>query len=100
MSMTILRAARLAASAALLCLALGTADAFAAAAGAGAGAAGPGAGAPGAAGNGGPPLSAAAVVLPNDRNPNRTPRWRRRHVQKARDACPLQFPRCRQDALD
>jgi hypothetical protein len=94
MSMTILRAAPLAASAALLCLALGTADAFAAAAGAGA------AGAAGAAGNGGPPLSAAAVVLPNDRNPNRTPRWRRRHVQKARDACPLQFPRCRQDALD
>lgn len=98
MSTNLLRAARLPVSVALLCLLLGQANAFAAAAAAGGAAAGPGAGAAGGAGNGGPPPSSAAVILPNDTNG--TPYWRYHKAQKGRDACPPQFPRCRQNELD
>ncbi len=98
MSTNTLRAARLAASAALICLLFANASAFAAAAAAGA-AGGAAAGAAGSAGgNGGPPVKTEAVVLPND---NDHPHyWHRRDSQKARDACPLQFPWCLQDQLD
>jgi hypothetical protein len=98
MSMNLLRAARLPASAVLICLLLGNASAFAAAAAAGGAAAGPGAGAAGGGGNGGPPPSFAAVIPPNDTD--RTPYWHYHKAEKARDACPLQFPRCRQNVLD
>jgi hypothetical protein len=87
---------RAAASAALICLLFSNGSAFAmaaAAAGPGAGAA---SGAGSGAGNGGPP--SAAVVLPNDTD--RTPYWHFHKVQKAREACPIQFPRCRQDEVD
>jgi hypothetical protein len=89
------RAGKLAASALLICLLFSNASAFAMAA-----TGGPGAGAAGAAGgagtgNGGPP---AAAVLPSDTD--RIPYWHYPKVQKARGACPIQFPRCRQNELD
>ena len=101
MSTNFSRAARLAASAALICLVFGNASAFAAAAAAGAAGAGAGAGAAGASGsgNGGPPTPYAAVVPPSDTN--YPPRYVHRHEsQKARDACPLQLPWCQQNGLD
>jgi hypothetical protein len=95
MSMNLLRAARLPASAALLCLLLGNASAFAAAAAPGAGHA-PAAAA--STGGNGAPVTTDAFVIPNDTN--RPPHWRRTDGQKAHNACPLFFPVCWQDAVE
>lgn len=94
--MNLLRAARLPASAALLCLLLGTANAFAAAAAPGAGHAPAAAASTG--GNGGP-VTTDAYVIPSDTD-NRPPYVRRADAQKAHNACPLFFPVCWQDAVD